>query len=149
MIKQSIRSFGFGLLASSAALFIYNEIESQEHAELLMNDMIQLLTEENHTLQETESGSELQTATTASKVIDVQNQTEEKESSSESVTISVKSDMSPNDIAAALKKAGIVEEEDILVQFLRDNGYGDIHNSGSFTFQKGMTHQEIAEVLIK
>ena len=149
MIKQSIRSFGFGLLAASTALFIYNEIESYEHAELLMNEMIQLLTEKNHTIQETESGSELQTVNTASEVTDVQNQTETKEPSSESVTISVESDMSPNEVAATLKKAGIIQEEEVFKQFLIDNGYREAHNSGSFIFQKGMTHREIAEILIK
>jgi hypothetical protein len=143
MTKQSIRSFGFGLLAASAALFIFNETEIREPAQLSTEEMIQVLTEENYTIQREDSKKESQQ--TAAPI----ESNEAQEPATESVTILVEPGMSSNEIASKLKESGVLTDESAFNQYLTDHGYADNLQVGSFTFQYGMTDKEIAEVVTK
>ncbi|MCP3764238.1 endolytic transglycosylase MltG [Domibacillus sp. A3M-37] len=147
MKKQSIRSFGFGLLAASASLFIFNETETNKPAELSTEEMIQVLTEENYTVQKVDSKEASQQAAAPIESNEAQNQTEEP--ATESVTVLIEQGSSSNEAAAKLKQSGILEDESSFNQYLIENGYADKLQVGSFTFQNGMTQQEIAEVLTK
>ncbi|OES44363.1 endolytic transglycosylase MltG [Domibacillus iocasae] len=145
MIKQSIRSFGFGLLASSASLFIFSYIEKNEPAELSTEEIIQLLKEDGYNIQKSIPEKEAESASDPQETNETKKQAEEP--AVRPITMSVEPGMSSNEIAAKLKELGVIEQEAAFNQYLTTNGYADKLQVGSYTFQNEMTDKEIAEVL--
>lgn len=144
MKKQPIRAFGFGLLAAAAALFFSHQLTSEPPAELSTEQMIQRLQDANYVVQkkENEQAPIQQSETTQTK-----NNTQQPTAAS--VTVSIESGTSSNEIAAKLKKAGIIKDSSSFNQFLTKNGYADKLQIGSFAFKSGMTEEEVADVLTK
>ncbi|WP_046173837.1 endolytic transglycosylase MltG [Domibacillus indicus] len=143
MTKQSIRSFGIGLLAASAALFVFNQSESNKSAELSTEEMIQLLEEENYTVQKADSSKEQEPASEQTS----QAQRQPGKAAAQPVTILVESGMSSSEVAVMLKEAGLVDDAEAFNQYLTETGYANRLQTGSFTFQPGMTDEKLAEIL--
>jgi len=144
MKKQPIRAFGFGLLAAAAALFFSNQLTSEQSAELSTEQMIQQLQDADYVVQreENEQAPIPQSETTQTK-------NNIQQPAAASVTVSIETGMSSNEIAAKLKKAGIIEDSSSFNQFLTKNGYADKLQIGSFVFKNGMTEKEVADILTK
>lgn len=144
MKKQSIRAFGFGLLAATAALFFSDQLTSEQPAELSNEQMIQQLQDANYVVQKEENE---QAPIQQSETIQTKNNSQQPTAAS--VTVSIETGMSSNEIAARLKKNGIIEDSSSFNQFLIKNGYADKLQIGSFVFKGGMTEKEVADILTK
>ncbi|OAH56021.1 MULTISPECIES: endolytic transglycosylase MltG [Bacillaceae] len=154
MTKQSVRSFGFGLLAAAAAFFLFDYTLKDQ---LLSNEeMIQLLEENNYTVLTTNELNE-QPAKTAS-VETISPAEAEKEqimgnesavSESKEITVTIKAGMSSDDIIDALKKARVIDDEESFNTYLKENEYSSKLQIGTFTFSTDMSNEEIASTLIK
>ncbi len=154
MTKQSVRSFGFGLLAAAAAFFLFDYTLRDQ----LLSDeeMIQLLEENNYTVLTTNELNE-QLAKTASietispaeaeKVQIMGN--ESAVSESKEITVTIKAGMSSDDIIAALKKARVIDDEESFNTYLKENEYSSKLQIGTFTFSTDMSNEDIASTLIK
>ncbi|MGG3450992.1 endolytic transglycosylase MltG [Domibacillus aminovorans] len=154
MTKQSVRSFGFGLLAAAAAFFLFDYTLRDQ---LLSNEeMIQLLEENNYTVLTTNELNE-QLAKTAS-IETISPAEAEKEqimgnesavSESKEITVTIKAGMSSDDIIDALKKARVIDDEESFNTYLKENEYSSKLQIGTFTFSTDMSNEEIASTLIK
>ncbi|WP_050180854.1 endolytic transglycosylase MltG [Domibacillus robiginosus] len=144
MNKQSIRAFGFGLLAASAALFISGQMLPEQPAELSTQQMIQRLKAENYVIQNNSVGQAQNQADAVQKEKNTQ-----KTITNKPVTFVIETGMSSNEIAAQLKKSGIIEDPASFNQFLTKNGYADKLQVGSFTLKTSMTQKEVADTLTK
>ncbi|OXS80408.1 endolytic transglycosylase MltG [Domibacillus enclensis] len=150
MNKQTMRSFGFGLLTAAAALWLFLQMEPVEQAELSTDEMIEHLEAEQYIIQKAEE--------TPSETAETAPETPAKPSSPEAgtavpeadtVSISVTAGMTSNDVSTQLKTAGLISDAAAFNQFLTENGYSAKLQVGSFELKKGMSAQNIADVLTK
>lgn len=143
MRKQTIRAFGFGLLAASAALYISDQTAPKRPIELSAQQMIQRLETENYVVQKKENEQ------TEKQLDSAQKEMTAPKTAVQSVTVVIESGMSSNEIAAKLKESGIIQDQAAFNQFLTANGYADKLQTGSFVLKKNMTETEVADALTK
>ncbi|OLN23363.1 hypothetical protein BTO30_05210 [Domibacillus antri] len=151
MMKQSIRAFGLGLLASAAALSFFDNISKEET--MTNEEMIRLLEEQNYTVLTDDEMNEQpaipeskEPATPAEEenIEPVESVTGKKE-----MTITIASGMSSADIVKALENAGVIEDAQSFNAYLKENKYASKLQIGTFTFSPNMSNEEIVSILIK
>jgi rhodanese-related sulfurtransferase len=153
MTQQSVRSFGFGLIAAAAALFLFDYTSKDQT--LSNGEMIQLLEENNYTVLTADGLTEQPAETKPAETVPPaeKEQTVQKESVAESkgttVTIEIESGMSSDDVVGVLKKAGIIEDVESFNTYLTEIKYASKLQIGTFTFSPDMSNEEIASTLIK
>ncbi|WP_083566187.1 endolytic transglycosylase MltG [Domibacillus mangrovi] len=154
MTKQSIRSFGFGLLAATATFFLFDYMSKDQ---LLSNEeMIQLLEEDNYTVLTNNELNEQLVKKASVETISPANAEKERIRADESaiseskeITVTIKAGMSSDDIIDALKKAGVIDDKGSFNTYLKENEYSSKLQIGTFTFSADMPNEEIASMLIK
>lgn len=154
MTKQSVRSFGFGLLAATAAFLLFDYPSKEQ---LLSNEeMIQLLEEYNYTVLTNDEFNEqlakiasMETISPAKAEKERLTGDESAVSESKEIEVTIKAGMSSDDIIDALKKAGVIDDEVSFNTYLKENKYSSKLQIGTFTFSTDMSNEEIASTLIK
>jgi rhodanese-related sulfurtransferase len=153
MTQQSVRSFGFGLIAAAAALFLFDYTSKDQP--LSNEEMIQLLEENNYTVLTADGLTEQPAETKPVETVPPaeKEQTVQEESFAESkgttVTIEIESGMSSDDVVGVLKKAGVIEDEESFNTYLTEIKYASKLQIGTFTLSPNMSNEEIASTLIK
>ncbi|HBE09108.1 MAG: hypothetical protein IJJ89_02140 [Eubacterium sp.] len=104
-------------------------------------------TTETTTEATTETTTEVTTETTEATSEKTEEPTTEKPSQDDTVTIVIESGMISTDVAEMLQDAGIIDDYKDFDRWLDATGYSTIIRVGEFIFHKGMTYEEIAEVL--
>lgn len=104
-------------------------------------------TTETTTEATTETTTEVTTETTEAASEKTEEPTTEKPSQDDTVTIVIESGMISTDVAEMLQDAGIIDDYKDFDRWLDATGYSTIIRVGEFIFHKGMTYEEIAEVL--
>ncbi|MBR6217690.1 MAG: hypothetical protein IKQ63_04125 [Eubacterium sp.] len=104
-------------------------------------------TTETTTEATTETTTEVTTETTEATSEKTEEPTTEKPSQNDTVTIVIESGMISTDVAEMLQDAGIIDDYKDFDRWLDATGYSTIIRVGEFIFHKGMTYEEIAEVL--
>lgn len=105
------------------------------------------VTTETTTEATTETTTEVTTETTEATSEKTEEPTTEKPSQDDTVTIVIESGMISTDVAEMLQDAGIIDDYKDFDRWLDATGYSTIIRVGEFIFHKGMTYEEIAEVL--
>lgn len=146
MNKQTIRSFGLGLLTAAAALWLFLQMEPVEQAELSTDEMIERLEADQYVVQKAEEAPP-EAAETSPETPAEPSETAAPEA--DTVSISVTAGMTSNDVSTQLKTAGLIPDAAAFNQFLTENGYSAKLQVGSFELKKGMSAQNIADVLTK
>lgn len=143
MKKQSLRSFGFGLLAAAAALFLFNYTSKDQ---LLEKDHYTVLTTDE--LHE-KMAKTIPVETTSSAEKKQITKKESAASKSKEITVTIEAGMSSDDVINALKKANVITDEKSFNTYLTENGYTSKLQVGTFTFSANMSNEEIASALVK
>ncbi len=104
-------------------------------------------TTETTTEATTETTTEVTTETTEATSEKTEEPTTEKPSQDDTVTIVIERGMISTDVAEMLQDAGIIDDYKDFDRWLDATGYSTIIRVGEFIFHKGMTYEEIAEVL--
>ena len=104
-------------------------------------------TTETTTEATTETTTEVTTETTEATSEKTEEPTTEKPSQDDTETIVIESGMISTDVAEMLQDAGIIDDYKDFDRWLDATGYSTIIRVGEFIFHKGMTYEEIAEVL--
>ena len=104
-------------------------------------------TTETTTEATTEKTTEVTTETTEATSEKTEEPTTEKPSQDDTVTIVIERGMISTDVAEMLQDAGIIDDYKDFDRWLDATGYSTIIRVGEFIFHKGMTYEEIAEVL--
>lgn len=104
-------------------------------------------TTETTTEATTETTTEVTTETTEATSEKTEEPTTEKPSQDDTVTIVIERGMISTDVAEMLQDAGIIDDYKNFDRWLDATGYSTIIRVGEFIFHKGMTYEEIAEVL--
>ena len=105
------------------------------------------VTTETTTEATTEKTTEVTTETTEATSEKTEEPTTEKPSQDDTVTIVIERGMISTDVAEMLQDAGIIDDYKDFDRWLDATGYSTIIRVGEFIFHKGMTYEEIAEVL--
>lgn len=145
MTKQSIRSFGFGLVASAAALFLFNA--NNKPAELTTEEMIKVLSEQNYIVQPAEQLESI-VPPEGSKEVAEMSDTNKNQSKSASIPFTIKPGTPSNEVAIELKKAGLIEDEIAFNTYLKKHGYANKIQAGTYSFKKGISMEELALSLL-
>ena len=104
-------------------------------------------TTETTTEATTETTAEVTTEPTEATSEKTEEPTTEKPSQDDTVTIVIERGMISTDVAEMLQDAGIIDDYKDFDRWLDATGYSTIIRVGEFIFHKGMTYEEIAEVL--
>ncbi|MFD1363050.1 hypothetical protein [Lentibacillus salinarum] len=173
-MKQTIRSFAFGLLTAGIIVLgaFYFAGESQTGAEEIpTEDMIEIVESEGyHVLTESEyiavsvesdnendSGdnkNEENEDASGSGETDENNDAadnEEDDTNDEdeptTYTLTIESGVAPSEISQTLEENDIIDDADALTQYLEDEDYSELVQLGEFELSSDMDHHGIAETI--
>ncbi len=164
MNKRSLRSFAFGLFASSSiigAYTVYNHAETSAEPDkkITTEQAEKVLSAAGYTTVANEDYEELVAAkeeedkaaqqAEADKKAAQQEVPKKEENEPVTYKLKIKSGMSPGEIADTLAKEKIIKDKEEFEAFLIDNDYHTKVQVGSFRVYSDMSFREIAEKITK
>ncbi|OMP67673.1 endolytic transglycosylase MltG [Domibacillus epiphyticus] len=155
MTKQSLRSFGFGLLAASAALFVFDYTSTEKT--LTEEEMISALEENNYSVQiEEEKNEKLEKKPVEAEPVNteapVKGESPEQEQQNvekNKIKVTIETGMSSKDVVNELAEAGVIDDAESFNTYLTENDFASDLQIGTFTFSPNMSDEEIAKTLTK
>ncbi|MBX9973037.1 hypothetical protein [Cytobacillus firmus] len=160
MNKRNTRAFAFGILMAviafgTAYFFIKpdqsenRKIDANSAKEFLQANGYTVLTDEEYTLLQQTKSEDPANKNTKEKEEPAEKNTEPEENSQEVYQLTIKSGMTPGEIAAQLEKANVIDQAAEFGNYLEEYGYSKKIQLGTFELTADMSYKEIAKIITK